>query len=203
MNDFLTTDELLKLIEKSRSLPNERSKERHPIHFKRITYVSIAVLAVLHLVYIAIPLVFQEQTKDIIGYQYVVAIQQNQTIDNELDGRVVKLEQIDDDALAVGDHVLVYGLYSTEYYWELVINSIDYSQEIIYASYDNIITNAYTRDQIEGRVGENANVIGIAYYTASSLSGFLYMTLFHLVVLSIIYYVLFKLTPIKNLRKKS
>lgn len=203
MNQYLNTDEILAKVSESQTRLKEPKLKHNKLNIKKIIFVSIAVLAVLHLVFMAIPLVFQERSRDILGYQYVVVITKNQPLAQELKGHVVMLEDINQDAMKIGDKILIYGLYGSEYYWEVEINSIDAVNQSVQATFDNVITNTYEFNQIGGTVGRTANVFGVAYYTASTLSGFIYMTIFHIVVVGIIYYTMFKLEPIKDLRKKA
>lgn len=203
MNQYLNTDDLLAKVSESQAKIKEQKPKGKKINYKKIIFVSIAVLAVLHLVFMAIPLVLQERSRDILGYQYVVVIQQDQPLATELKGHVVLLERINRDALKIGDKVLIFGLYGSEYYWEVEINAIDAVNQTVLATFDNVITNEYTFNQVTGAAGRNANVFGVAYYTASTISGFIYMTLFHIIIVGVLYYTMFKLEPIKDLRKKS
>lgn len=203
MNQYLNTDELLAKVTESQVRLKEPKPKHRKINYKKIIFVSIAVLAVLHLVFMSIPLIFQERSRDILGYQYVVVITKNQPLAAELKGHVVTIEEINRDSLKIGDKVLIFGLYGSEYYWEVEINSIDALNQSVQATFDNVITNTYEFSQISGTIGRTANVFGVAYYTASTLSGFIYMMIFHVIVVGVIYYTMFKLEPIKDLRKKT
>jgi hypothetical protein len=191
LNEYLTTDQLLKLLKTSVADNHEPKPKKTFKLNKKFIYVSIAVLAVLHLVYMAIPLVFQEKTKDLLGFQYVVAIGQNQAIDTELVGKVYLMKKVDSQSLEVGTHVLVYGLFSSSVYWEVEITAINLDQQTVSATFDGVISNTYQFNDIKGLALRDANVIGIAYYTASTPNGFIYMTLFHVIILGITYYLMF------------
>lgn len=191
MDDYLTTDQLLILLKKSAEIVDESKPKKIFKLNKKFIYVSIAVLAVLHLVFMAMPLIFKDKTTQIIGYQYVVAIYQDQPIDDELIGKTFRMENVDFEDITAGSKVLVYGLYGSQVFWEVEVTSVDDEQQIVSATFDGIISNNYQMSEIRGLAIRDANVIGIAYYTASTPMGFLYIFLFHIIILAVLYYFMF------------
>lgn len=193
LSELLSTDELLNLNRESDQIVTETSHK--PINkekIKRIIFGSIVVLAVLHLVFMALPMISKDFSKNIFGYRYVIAISKNQEIDEDLVGEVVRLKTIDKTTLNVGDHVLVYGLYGNNYYWEVEVLDNDLVNEEVEATFDDVIRNKYSYDEIEGIYTEEANIIGVFYYTASTPRGFITMIVLHALIIYILHYAMFK-----------
>jgi hypothetical protein len=164
----------------------------HKNKIKRIIFGSIVILAVLHLVFMALPMISKDLSKEIFNYQYVIAISKDQEIDEDLTGEVVRLKIIDKTTLNSGDRVLVFGLYDSSYYWEVEILDNDITNQEVEATFDDVIRNRYSYDEIEGIYTDEANIIGIFYYTASTPRGFITMIILHALIVYIVHYVMFK-----------
>lgn len=194
LNELLSTEDLLLYLNhKSEQVVTKTSKK--PIHKKKIKPIifgSIVILAVLHLVFMALPMISKDFSKDVFGYRYVIAISKDQEIDEDLTGEVVRLKTIDKTSLNEGDRVLVFGLYGNSYYWEVEILNNDVNNQEVEATFDDVIRNRYTYDEIEGIYTDQANIIGIFYYTASTPRGFITMIILHALIVYIVHYVMFK-----------
>jgi len=87
---------------------------------------------------------------------------------------------------------LVYGLYGNDFYWEVEVLENDTVNQEVEATFDDVIRNRYSYDEIEGIYTEEASIIGIFYYTASTPRGFITMIVLHALIVYITFYVMFK-----------
>lgn len=194
LNELLSTEDLLLYLNhKSEQVVTKKSKKpKHKKKTKQIIFGSIVILAVLHLVFMALPLISKDLSKEIFNYRYVIAISKDQEIDEDLTGEVVRIKTIDKTTLNSGDRVLVFGLYGNNYYWEVEILDNDITNQEVEATFDDVIRNRYSYDEIEGIYTDEANIIGIFYYTASTPRGFITMIILHALIVYIVHYVMFK-----------
>lgn len=195
MNDYLTTEEILLSLSQNKEVIIKKEKivkekKKFKLNKKHIFW-SIVVLAVLHLVFMAIPFAMQENSSDILGYQYGVVFKKNQDTAGQLVGNVTSIEQINVEEIEVGDDILIFGLYDQgDYYWQLEVTEIDVNAQTLRATFDGNIKNLYTFDEVQGEVGEEANLVGLFYYTASTPRGFIIMIFFHALIIYVAYYFL-------------
>jgi hypothetical protein len=172
LDKYLTTDDLILYLNKSDKIDvieKKTIKEKKKLKLnKKHIYVSIVILAVLHLVFTALPMVFKDSSNVLLGHQYEIVFSKDQESTQRLVGSVVRIENIDPQTIEVGDHVLVYGLYENNYYWEVTVVDINFANQTVDATYDDVIRNTYTYDEIEGLISQEANLMGIFYYTAST-----------------------------------
>ena len=159
---------------------------------KKIIFGSIVIIAVLHLVFMELPMISKDFTKDVFGYSYVIAISKDQEIDEDLVGEVVRLKTIDKETLNSGDRVLVFGLYGNDYYWEVEVLNNDITRQEVEATFDDTIRNRYSYDEVEGIYTQQANIVGVFYYTASTPRGFITMLILHALIVYIVHYTMFK-----------
>lgn len=194
LNELLSTKDLLLYINHESQTDDVEDQKKHinQKKLKRIIFGSIVTLAVLHLVFMALPLISKDISKNLFGSQYVIAISKDQEIDEDLIGEVVRLKTIDKAALNPGDLVLVYGLYGNDFYWEVEVLENDTVNQEVEATFDDVIRNRYSYDEIEGIYTEEASIIGIFYYTASTPRGFITMIVLHALIVYITFYVMFK-----------
>jgi hypothetical protein len=194
LNELLSTEDLLLYInhESQTIIVEEHKKPINKNKLKRIIFGSIVIIAVLHLVFMALPMISKDFTKDVFGYRYVIAISKDQEIDEDLVGEVVRLKTIDKEALSPGDRVLVFGLYGNSYYWEVEVLDNDTTDQVVEATFDDVIRNRYNYDEIEGMYTKQANIVGVFYYTASTPRGFITMLILHALIVYIVHYTMFK-----------
>ncbi|MFA5471632.1 MAG: hypothetical protein WC219_06265 [Acholeplasmataceae bacterium] len=190
MNDYLTTDDLVLYINKTEHI-TVKEKNKFNLNKKHI-FGSIVIIAVLHLVFIALPMILGNNTKDILGYQYEIVIEKNQDLDGEILGQVLKIEPILFENLNSGDHVLIYGLYGNNYYWEVEVVEINQVEQTLSVTFDDVIRNTYHIDDIEGQIAGSSNMISTFYYTASTIRGFISMILLHAIIVYGTYYLMFQ-----------
>ena len=194
MSDLLSTDELLLYTNEHKGSSDSNSineqKENRVKFNKKYLFGSIVFIAVLHLIFMALPMISSNLAKNIFGYQYIIAITNDQALNDNLTGTVVKISDFNPNDIEIGKSVFIYGLYDRDIYWEVDVLENDSNQEQIEGTFDNIIRNTYTYDQIEGIYVNEANFIGIFYYTASTTRGFLTMMLFHGLMIYTVYYLM-------------
>lgn len=195
MDKFLTTEEIIlslvqskeKTIAEYKKLENKEKLKKN----KKLIFWSIVILAVLHLVFMALPLALKENSSSIMGYEYGVVFKKNQDATGQLVGNVTRVESIDPNQINPGDDVLVYGLYDVgDYYWQVEVVDIDENAQTLRATYDGVIKYTYTFDEIQGEIGDEANLIGMFYYTASTPRGFIIMIFFHALIIYVAHYFL-------------
>jgi len=92
LNELLSTKDLLLYINHESQTDDVEDQKKHinQKKLKRIIFGSIVTLAVLHLVFMALPLISKDISKNLFGSQYVIAISKDQEIDEDLIGEVVR-----------------------------------------------------------------------------------------------------------------
>lgn len=180
-NKLVETDELLKHLYDPDQIVQE-SLNRHRKKKKKQSMIlrGIVILAVLHLLYLGIPMVLGvNHTVDFFGSARVMGIPYFEGTDLERPGKVVVVGKYDIDQMNVGDHVMVYGLLDTEYYWELEIQSYDNQSKTFIASYNGVTENNYEYDDIVGSFVREANFFGFISYVSSQWRSFLAITVIY------------------------
>lgn len=191
MKDLLTTEDLLLNLNHKIDKIEVKKTKTFKIN-KKIIYGSIVFIAVLHLVFMALPMISKDLTKNLFGYQYVIAIPKDQEIDGDLSGSVIRLKSLNPNEIEIEDRILVYGLFSNDFYWEVEVIDHDVINQTIEATFDNIIRYTFTYEDIEGEAGNEASFIGVFYYTASTFRGFITMIILHALIIYILHYAMFK-----------
>lgn len=195
MDKFLTTEEIIlslnRIKDKNIIVDNIlKEKKNFKINRKHIFW-SIVIITVLHLVFMGLPLVLKENSSSLMGYEYGVVFKKNQDATGQLIGNVTRVESIDPNQINVGDDILIFGLYDVgDYYWQVEVVDINESAETLRATYDGVIKNTYAFDEIQGEIGNEANLVGMFYYTASTPRGFIIMIFFHALIIYVAHYVL-------------
>lgn len=190
MNDYLSTEDLVLYLNKPDKI-EVKTKKKFKLNKKHL-FGSIVVIAVLHLVFMSLPLVLGQQTKDILGYQYGIAIDRSQEIDEVVEGRLYRITPIDINDIEIGSYVLILGLYGNQYYWEVEVLEVDIDNQTIRATFDDIISRTYHIDDVSGVIADSTNLIGAIYYTASTPRGFISMVILHALILYGTYYMMFQ-----------
>lgn len=192
MKDFLSTGELVDNLNIQKKQKDIEVKPSKPKIYKNIIFGSIVFLAVLHLLFMGLPLFLKNKTNDLLGYHYVIAVTKDQQLDEQLIGKVVRTKTIDMESLRVNNHILVYNFYGgDQYYWEVEVIDIDPTAETLRLSFDGVIKKDFTFNQVEGEVANISNFIGVFYYTGSTPRGFIIMIFLHAVSVYGIYYAMF------------
>jgi len=193
--DFLTTEDLLVLINKQQTKQtydtkikyNKSIRKKKKINKKTI-FFGFLILAILHLLYIFIPLIAPQSAVDIIGHVNVLAVPNNQELGSDLKASVVAMRPFNPNRIEIGTKIAIYGKFGTEIYWVEDIVEIRLDERELDASFDGIIRNTYSFDDIDGIVLRETGIFGMIMYVSSGLRGFISLSLTYAVVFSIIYY---------------
>lgn len=196
MNDFLTTQELIKRIEHSRDshqVMSEIELEKNAKMRKifKIIYWGFVAFFILHLIYMAIPLFLDtEALVSLKGSQIEVIAKTGQTPPT-LELTVVEIDEFHFEDLEVGDLVVVFNDVDA-YYMEKAVLSIDEVNETFIASYAGITSDTYDEDTLVGIYSQDANFFQLIQYGMNSLRGFIGTALVYILVSTIVYYLAFK-----------
>lgn len=196
MNDFLTTQELIKRIEHSRDSHQamseiELKKNANMRKIFKIIYWSFVAFFILHLIYLALPLFLDtEQLVSLKGSQIEIIAKTGQTPPT-LELTVVEIDEFHFDDLEVGDLVVVFNDVD-EYYMEKAVLSIDEANETFIASYAGITSDTYNEDTLVGVYVQDANFFQLIGYGMNSIRGFIGTALVYVLVSTVVYYLAFK-----------
>ncbi len=165
---LLSTDELLDDINASQTDSSVMINKQKKQHKYRYIFWSIVAIAVLHLVLIILPILLGTQyTIQITGSKRVLGIPFVEGSNVNRSGNIIVLHRYDLDNITVDDHVVVYGLQDTDYYWDVIITSFDRQTESIAVTYDGIYSLELTFDDIVGVYVKDANFFGALLYVFS------------------------------------
>jgi hypothetical protein len=191
----MTTDELLLMLKKqklseigeNRQLSDTKTKKKLKINKKTIFWI-VTGIAILHILFITIPLVLPNRGINLLGYANIIAIPNTQELDEELYQRVVTIHTFKIDNAQIGDKVIVYGRFSTEVYWVETIVEIRLDLNEIDTSFDGFIRNTNQIEDINYIFIRESSLIGVIYFTSSNLRGYLVMLSTHVLILGLVHY---------------
>ncbi|MGE4321243.1 MAG: hypothetical protein AB7E61_07325 [Acholeplasmataceae bacterium] len=199
MNDFLSTNEILQMIEHSREPINQMNPDNQKQQTKlgKIFYWIIVGFSILHLIYLALPLFLTtNQMIQLVGSQPVAVVKFGQT-PPELLVEVVKVKKYDFDDLNIGDVVVVFAETSGVYIEKEVI-SIDQGAQTFTASYLGQTLETYDKEDLAGTYVKDANVLQLFTYAVSTPRGYLGTMTVYIVILGIAYYMIFHQIKTQN-----
>ena len=194
IQNLLNTDELINAIEESKTDAFIVRKKHHH-RKKREFYIlwGIVIFAVLHLLLFSLPLMVGiHKTVDITGSARVIGIPYIEGNVAERPGQVIVLGRYDTDQISTGDHIIVYGLVNTTYYWEVEIVSIDQNNQTFNATYDGLFDATYSYDDIYGIYTRDANAVGIFLYVLSTWRGLIASFAVYASILIVYYSMVYK-----------
>ncbi|MCR3906322.1 MAG: hypothetical protein NUK62_04785 [Tenericutes bacterium] len=191
MAEYLSTEELLAQLarQKVTSDPHiqKKIKKLNIKINKKAIFWSFVVLAILHTLLIAIPLIMPNRGINILGTTNVLAVPNNQELDEELNTKIVVIKKFKLQDLEVGDNILIYGRYGTDIYWIEEVVEIRDSINELETTFDGFISNTTSIDDVDFIYIKDASFFGTIYYVSSNLRGFLVMASVQGLILSIIY----------------
>lgn len=199
LNNFLTTEEILKRIQSSMSSvqaekPKKEKKQKtdevinRNQKIKKIIYFSLLALAIIHILFVTIPLISPSGAVNVVGRQYVMAVPNDQELDNELNTRIVQIKPFRIDDVSIGDTIVIYGKFGTEVFWVEEIVEIDYGNQTIDATFDGFLRNTYLFEDIGGTVLRQTNIFGSIIFVASQARGYMALLVTYIIVFSTVYY---------------
>ncbi|MBU1093288.1 MAG: hypothetical protein KKH01_02370 [Firmicutes bacterium] len=201
MTNYLTTDELVVQLNNQahqniKNLALEQNKKADTkekfkkfsfkITRKKIFWLAL-ILALIHIFSVSIPLLSENRGINAYRSTTLLAVPMNQEINDQLIAKVVRVEKVDLDTLAVGDQIILYGRYNTEYYWIEEIISLDIDQGVAQTIFDGVISYTVNLDDIQGVYIEDANLLSIISYVSSSLKGYIFMIGTYAIIFSLVY----------------
>jgi hypothetical protein len=189
--NYLSTEELLAQLASQKvtsdlHIQKKVRKINIKINKKTIFWIFVG-LAILHTMFIAFPLILPNRGIGLLGTANVLAVPNNQELDEELSTRIVIVKRFKLDDLKVGDNILIYGRFGTDIYWVEEVVEIRESLNELQTTFDGFISNTTSIDNIDFVYIKDASFLGTIYYVSSNLRGFLVMASVQGLILSIIY----------------
>jgi hypothetical protein len=193
--NYLSTEELVKLIEQQKvaNPPVQVTEEvrlkthkKFKINKKIVFFIALA-LAIFHIFYVSIPLLSENRGVNAYGVTTLLAVPMDQDLTDTVNAHVVMVEKLDLDKLKVGDKVLIYGRFGTDFNWVEEVVSIDLVQGTAETTFDGIISNTITIGDIRGIYIGEASLLGIITYISSNLRGYLFLLGTYIVIFSMVY----------------
>lgn len=195
MQDFLTTEELIRQLNTQETVAKSTQEIRSRVitkarvkkTFKTFFWIAL-VFAILHTLYSIIPMVTNHRGVDILGKTSMLAIPNDQELDQELQGSIIRVEKFDFDQIKVGDKIVVYGKFSSELYWvEEVTEKNDQTREVK-TTFGYFIQNTYREAEIVATYLREVTTLGQIYYVGSTPRGFASLLAIQGIILTLIYY---------------
>ncbi len=201
MSNYLTTDELITQLHNQTnqpitikqiknkdkiSLKNRLKRINFKITKKKIFWLAL-ILALIHIFSISVPLLSENRGINAYKTTTVLAVPMNQEIDVELVAKIIRIEKVDLDNLEIGQQIVLYGRYGTANYWIEEIVSIDDANRTAETTFDGVISNEISLDDIKGVYIGDASIFGIISYVSSNLRGYVFLLGTYFVVFSMVY----------------
>ena len=191
MSNFLTTEELLRLLKKQEQAfvpkvqkePKKQKKSNRKI--KRVIFFIFLGIASLHAVFTSLAFFLPETALNMLGSKYVLAVPNDQEIDEELYTDIYLMQPFRISRLTTNDRILIYGKYQTSVYWIEEVIDINLEQRTIDTTFDGFIRNTYAFDDIAGIVNQKANLVGVIFYVSTTPRGYVALIMTYIVVLTI------------------
>lgn len=156
----------------------------------KIIYWSIVILAVLHLLFLSLPLFLNtEQLINLKGEQTLLVMTKGQS--SSFSRSIVVVRKLDDNDLATGNYIILYNA-TDDYYIEKQITSYSSGASTFYASYSNQIEDEYNVSDIVGVYKKDANFIQLLSYSSSTPLGYTSTAIVYVIVLSLSYIIFIK-----------
>lgn len=195
MNDYLTTEELVKALNRQTSEPQikETIKEKKVINQKikkvgRIVYWVVLGFMILYSLYAVIPMVFEDRAVNFLGKSTILVIPNDQELDQDLTSDVVHIKKFSFDDINTGDRIIVYGKFGTDLYWMEQIVDINRENRTLDTTFGYFIRNTYSEDDIIATFDHHANTLSTIIYVATTPRGFASLLVIEVLILSVIYY---------------
>ncbi len=146
----------------------------------KITYWVIAILAIIHVIYLLSLLVSQNRGLSLFGQTTVVAVpidQQITIIDGgfEANATVVIIRRFEPNDLEVGDLVVIYGKFGSDVFWvERVVSFNNTTRELV-TTIDGVFASedVTSYDQVRGYFVREAGLSGAINYVSSQFRGYI------------------------------
>lgn len=195
MQDFLTTEELIRQLNTQETVAKSTKEIRSRVitkarvkkTFKTFFWIAL-VIAILNTLYSIIPMVTNHRGVDILGRTSMLAVPNDQELDQELQGSVIRVEKFDFDKIKVGDKIVIYGKFGTELYWVEEVTEINPSAREIHTTFGYFIQNTYAEEEVVATYLREVTPLGEIYYVGSTPRGFTSLLAIQGIILTLIYY---------------
>ena len=191
MTEFLSTDELLGLIKKQSDVPTYAFKENNKTKFKiqrKHIFWLVVVLAILHILSQSVTFFSDTRGINTLGYATVLAVPMDQELDDQVVATVARIKKLDESVLAIGDKVIIYGKYGSDLYWIEEVIAFNLETDEITTTFDGLIANTVSFDDIEGVYVEEANFLQLLSFISSNTRGYIILIATYALVLSTVYF---------------
>ncbi len=195
MKDFLTTEELLRFLENQKhtdpSVVQVQQKRITKEKIKKVTkttYWIVLGLLILHTIYVLIPMVVPNRAVDLLGRTMMLAIPNDQELDQELQAEVIHARKFNFEDIKLGDRIIIYGKFGTDLYWVEEVVGIDAINRTIDTTFGNFIQNTFEDDEVIATFDRHSNPIISIYYVATTHRGFVSLLIIEGIILSLVYY---------------
>ena len=195
MNDFLTTEQLvLKLREQKDKPQSEFQAEKMKLRKEktkkvgRIFYWIILGLLSLYTLFSMIPMVFEDRAVNLLGRTTMLAVPNDQELDDELNSDVIHVKKFSFDDVNIGDRVVIFGKFGTDLYWVEEVVSIDEINQTMDTTFGYFIRNTYTKDEIKATFTHHATMLSTIFYVSTTPRGFVSLLFLESIILGAVYY---------------
>lgn len=193
MTEYLTTDELLGLIQRQDDQPayNFKEKRKFKINRKHIFWLVVA-LSLVHIVSLSITYFSDNRGINALGYSTVIAVPMDQELDDELTATVARIKKLDLTSLQIGDKIVIYGKYGSSLYWIEEVIAINLEENTVTSTFDGLLANTVSIDDISGIYLGKANLLQILSFVSSNTRGYMILIATYGFVLTTVYFLYIK-----------
>lgn len=154
-----------------------------------VTYVfyALIVLFALNIGFMSLHRFDPNYEYNILNHSYVNAVTPDQDVNQTMYLDIVRITEFKATNIAVGDYVVIYSDFGLNEYFVEQVTAVDNDAQTITTTYDQVtsITNRFT--EVTGIYEHEANLIGTIYYASKFPTGYLFISLGHIILLSMYY----------------
>lgn len=195
MNEFLTTEQLVLKLQSQQNKPIAETKNEKKVvsHHKRtkigkIIYWSIVGLMALYMIFSIIPIVFKDRAVNLLGSTTMLAVPNDQELDEELTSDVIFVKKFKFENVNIGDRIVIFGKFGTDLYWVEEVVAIDEVNKTLDTTFGYFVKNTYQEDEIRATFSHHANSLSTVFYVSTTPRGFLSLFLIETLSMGLIYY---------------
>lgn len=174
-------------------MTNNNDCEREVLKQKIILIVFyVLVLVVLVNTFVmTLYLINANEDYKIFNHAYKEAVLPEQDINETMKTGIVRIKEYEFHDLEVGTKVVMCCDYQIDTPWvETVVNKKQDRQ--LETTYEGVISTNVSEDNVYGVFVKEANILGTLYYSSSFITGYLYLTASHILLVSLYYILLLR-----------
>jgi len=197
LNDFLTTEELIHRLRTQASsekdikyVQRHREKKEHTIvtkRFKMIYWITVGLFGLVTLLAL-LPMILPDRAIGLFGEAMILAIPNDQELDEELRADVILIKSFEFDNIEIGDRIIIYGKFSTDLYWVEEVVSIDPTHRTIDTTFGYFVRNTYDESDVIATFHDHTTTFQSLVYVATTPRGLMSLVLIEILVFGSIYY---------------